>query len=175
MKEDIEEIINALPDEPEFVPDEALYRVAFFNINPIGDFNESFRVFNLRYESILGLPTPEGDGNINFKFLCIHYKSYLNWWETAYSDKEEKYIPKVERLQDPLGYFNEELYNRIFKSVKQAKDYYLFGKNSFQTLRRKLSIFKKEYLKENVEIIEEKKIVTNPTNINKPKDEDNPF
>lgn len=155
MNNDIEDLINALPDNYDFVPDEDLFRATFFNLNADGDFNEAYRLFILRYTDDQGKATPEGIGVISFKYLCIKYKQYLNWWESTYSDKDPKFIAKVERLSTPEGFFSDMLYNKIFKVTKQAREYYIFGTHTNETLRKKLRIFKTKYLKQEVSEIPE--------------------
>lgn len=170
MKE-IRALIAELPDDPDFIPDNSLFRATFFNINPSGDFTESFRLFNLRYESAKGLEASEGNSVITYKYICNKYIEYMNWWSAVYGDKDPKWIGKADKLHDPEGFFDDMLYNKIYLLTKQSKDYYIFGSNSIETLRKKLNIFKERHLKQKIET----PIITKQINPKPIPEDDTPF
>jgi len=173
MTDEINDLIDVIPDESDYYPDTDVFRQTFFNINPIGDFNEAYRVFTIRYEQARDLENPEGNGFITYKYMCKKYIEYINWWNSTFGDKDPKYVGKNDKLKDPEKFFDDMLYNRIFAVSKTTKDYYIFGTNTFETLRRKLSIFKKVHLKQDIEILEEVKIIKKSKPVKK--DDTTPF
>jgi len=152
MTDDIKELISALPDDEHFIPDEDLFRATFFNLNPSGNFHESYRVFELRFGNQAGDSNPEGTGVYTYKYFCNKYDEYINWWNSTFGDKDPKYIGKADKLRDPAGFFEDSKYAYVYAITKQSKDYYIFGSNSMQTLRKKLYIFKTKYLKQEIEV-----------------------
>lgn len=157
MTNDILKLIEVLPDNTEYIPDKDVFRATLFNINPSGNFEEAYRILVLRLSDIKNTHVPEGEKVFTYKYLCTKYDEYLNYWQSVFGDKDPKYIAKTDKQRNPEAFLDDKFYNQIFSVTKGAKDFYIFGANSFETLRRKLAIFKQRNLNQNIEIPKEVK------------------
>lgn len=143
MNAEIKKIYDKIPDDVGFVPDRDLFRVSFYALNEDDNLVSAYQVL-LNILSMHGNDKNiENTGNITYKYLVSKYDTYLEWWIQKFSETEEKYIKKDDKLKSPEIWLAEKGYNNAYKAAKTKTSYYLFGGYTEETLLNKLKIFNK--------------------------------
>lgn len=150
--------MSKLPDEfydPFFVPTKDQFVKHFMSINLNGDPDAGYDVMLEVLNEATS--TPENKNiNVSFGYLIDKYNTYLAWWDSKFSNKDEKYISKLDKKKTPGEFVLYKQHLRLYSIERASRDNYIFSKLSFSVLHKKLEIFNKlifgeDYVSENVE------------------------
>jgi len=112
----------------------------FFNINPAGDPEKSFKLIN----KIISRQEKTFENElITFKYIVSRYKEYCSWWKEEYGDVEGRFIKKDRELLEPYQYLSTGAFKRAYNTNPTNRNYYLFLNHTPKQLKSSL----KEFLK----------------------------
>jgi len=143
MNKELEKIVKKIPDDPTFIPDFDLYRQTFFAVNPDGNMQDAYDYLLMYLNNDEQIKkNVEGTGDITYLYLIKKYDNYISWWKNKYSDQEERFIKKDEKLKNPQSWITNNSFNEIYSVKNSITNDYIYGGFSMDALRNKLEIFK---------------------------------
>lgn len=112
----------------------------FFILNPFGSSVEAWN--QLRY--IVDNSELNNNGEVDYYYLYNKYKEYIDYWNTTFGQRDDKYISKSDKKKSIYDFLIENKYNESFEIILNfpARDPYLFGEFSLKVLLQKINVFK---------------------------------
>ena len=112
-----------MSDNSKLIPEYDEYLEKLFNLNPVGNAEQDFKLMCMKLGEIL--PTRE---ILTFELLCKRYEDYLKYIKPFNEVKDKQYI-KREMIMKNIGeYMLTNMYESDYSmKISNPNDSYLFG------------------------------------------------
>jgi len=105
-----------------------------WELNPNGDKERTRSTFNASCMF---------DHTLTSDLLYASYRSYLNYWQTKFGDRELKYVAAKDQLRPLIDFIDERLYHNVYRIPRNNRDTYLYGNEKSEDLAKYFEDFKR--------------------------------